>query len=179
MIGEVVMQPFRSANDAFKFEAEPLRNPATAGVLTRALDGDAVQIKREEGVRDKSPAGGGHDAPALAGFIQPVAQNSRAVQPVNIQMVDYAAERPFMPDARVKSAVFGKLLQPSGDEAVQISGGIDEVNPRMPWSQVVAVGVHDLEQVAAMQVLNQPQFDLTVNITGKHGFNGECRQAAA
>jgi hypothetical protein len=69
----------------------------------------------------------------------------------------------------VEAAVFGKLLQPSGDEAVQIARGVDEVNPGMPRSQVVPIGVHDLEQFPAMQVLNQPQFDLTVNLAGKHG----------
>ena len=54
MIGVVVMQPFDAANNAFKLEAEALRNPAAADVGAGALDGDAVQFKRLEGVRDVS-----------------------------------------------------------------------------------------------------------------------------
>jgi hypothetical protein len=101
------MQPFRPAYDALKLEAETLGNPATAGVPARALDGDAVQFKRMEGVRYKYPASSRHDAPALASSIQPIAQHGRAIQPIYIQMVDDAAEFPFMPDAGMKSPVLG------------------------------------------------------------------------
>jgi hypothetical protein len=84
-------------------------------------------------------------------------------------MVDDAAEFPFMPDAGMKSPVFGELLQPFSDEAVQIRGGPDEINPRMPRPQVFSIGIHDLEKLPAVRMLNQPQLDLPVNFMRKHG----------
>lgn len=169
MIREVVMEPFCSTNDALKFEAKTFGNAAAAGVPTRALDGDAVQFQRVERVRYKCPASSRHDAPALVGFIQPIAQHGRAIHPINIQMVDDTAEFPFMPDAGMKSPVLGELLQPTGDEAVQIRGGPYEINPRMPRSQVVPIGIHDPEQLPAVRMLDQPQIDLPINFVRKHG----------
>ena len=39
----------------------------------------------------------------------------------------------------------------------------------MPRAQVFSIGVHDLEKLPAVRMLNQPQLDLPINFVGKHG----------
>jgi len=86
-----------------------------------------------------------------------------------MQMVDYATELSIAPDAGIKPPIAGTLLQPCGNEVVQVWGGPNEINPRMPQSQVISVGIDDVEKFAAVRMLNQLQFHLHIYFLGKDG----------
>ena len=121
MVNVVIVQPFRLANDSFERESQTLGYGAAAGIFGGALDSDAIHFPRRESMKNECATACSHDALSLMGLVQPIAESSPAVCPIDIHMVDHSAEASFEPRAGAKSSVVCEMLEPSRDEPFHVS----------------------------------------------------------
>lgn len=168
MIHEAIVNPFDLAGDAFELETQPLWNGSAAGVFSGTLDGDPVQFPDVEAVINHGTAAGSHDAFSLMFLIQPIAKGRPSIDPIDIQMVDHAAEMSMVPDARIKSAVVGVLLLPVDDGSFNCWCRTNGVNPGVPPPDMIAVGIQELEQFVSILTVDKAQFRFFINAATKH-----------
>ena len=164
MVDVVVIEPFRLTNDAFELESQTFRNRAAPSILGGALNCDAIQLPRIEGMRDECTTGCRHDTLPLVSLIQPIAQIGRAVCPIHMQMVDHSAETPLEPHTGTKSPVVCKLLEPSRNKPFGIRCRPHRIGkPGVPLPPIFPVGINQFEKLVSVPALDQTQLGLLIN----------------
>jgi len=156
MVNVVIIEPFRLTNGSFQRESQTFRNRPAPSIPGGALNGDTIQFPRSEGMRDEGTTGSRHDTLSLVSLVQPIAQGSRAVCPIDIQMVDHSTETCFEPNAGAKSPIVCEVLEPSRNKPFDIRGRPHGIRkPGVPLPPMLPVGINEREKLVAVLTFNQ------------------------
>lgn len=169
--GEVdihAVQPLGAPGHALQREAKPLRDGPAAPVVDTGADLDPVQAEAAEGIIDHPAAGARHNAAALVGFRQPVADRRRPVQRTQPVMVDHAAQAPVREDPGRNAFAPGPPLAGMFDEGAGVFHGLGAVDPRHPLPQAAPVGVCKQEQFLGVSGLENFELHFAVNPVVEH-----------
>lgn len=150
-------------------EAEPLGYRAAPAVLHGAAHLDAVQLQLAESVFDERAARPCDQPAPLERGAEPVADLRRAVDPVNVVVLNLPGHLAAVPDGKGVPAVLRHPGHVALDEVARVLDGAFALEPRRPLAYVFEVALDQRVQGLRVSRLDEAQLGLVVYFVAEHG----------